>query len=57
MTRILLTVIFLTFFGQTACAEEKYSGYLDKYKEVANDGRLFGPEETKRSRNQETMKL
>jgi hypothetical protein len=31
----------------TAWAEEKYTCYLDKFMEVANDGRFFGPEATK----------
>ena len=47
MTRSILTAIFLTLFSQTAWAEEKYTCYLDKFMEVANDGGLFGPEETK----------
>ena len=47
MTRVVLTTIFLTLFSQTAWAEEKYTCYLDKFMEVANDGGLFGPEETK----------
>ena len=47
MPRTLLTAIFLTLFSQTAWTEEKYTCYLEKFTEVANDGRLFGPEETK----------
>ena len=45
--RVILTTIFLTLFSQTAWAEEKYACYLDKFMEVANDGRFFGPEATK----------
>ena len=47
MTRVVLTTIFLTLLSNTAWAEEKYTCYLDKFVEVANDGGLFGPEETK----------
>ena len=47
MTRVVLTTIFLTLLSNTAWAEEKYTCYLDKFMEVANDGGLFGPEETK----------
>jgi len=42
---ILHTIIFIVF--ATPCfAEETYSCFLDKFMEVANDGRFFGPEKT-----------
>jgi hypothetical protein len=47
MTRIILISISINLFSQTAWAEEEYTCYLDKFMEVANDGRLFGPEKTK----------
>ena len=47
MTRSLITAICLTLLSQTAWADEKYTCYLDKFMEVANDGRFFGPDATK----------
>lgn len=45
MRSILATIIFIVF--STPCfAEETYSCFLDKFMEVANDGRFFGPEKT-----------
>ena len=44
-TNLLLSV-FLTLLSQPAAASEKYICHLDKFMEVANDGRFFGPEAT-----------
>ena len=47
MTRTLLTVIFVTLCSQTAWGEEKYTCHLNRFMEVANDGRFFGPDATR----------
>ena len=44
-TNLLLSV-FLTLLSQPAAASEKYICHLDRFMEVANDGRFFGPEAT-----------
>ena len=44
-TNLLLSA-FLTLLSQPAAASEKYICHLDKFMEVANDGRFFGPEAT-----------
>lgn len=48
MTRqtIVLLSAFLTLLEQPAAASEKYICHLDRFMEVANDGRFFGPETT-----------
>ena len=48
MTRqtIVLLSAFLTLLAQTGAASEKYICHLDRFMEVANDGRFFGPETT-----------
>jgi hypothetical protein len=44
-TTVLLSA-FLTLLAQPAAASEKYICHLDRFMEVANDGRFFGPETT-----------
>lgn len=44
--RSILGFIFTLIFITPSLAEEKYSCFLDKFMEVANDGRFFGPEKT-----------
>ena len=48
MTRqaTVLLSAFLTLLAQPAAASEKYICHLDRFMEVANDGRFFGPETT-----------
>ena len=43
---IVLLSAFLTLLAQPAAASEKYICHLDRFMEVANDGRFFGPETT-----------
>ena len=45
LTTVLLSA-FLTLLTQPAAASEKYICHLDRFMEVANDGRFFGPEAT-----------
>ena len=45
LTTVLLSA-FLTLLAQPAAASEKYICHLDRFMEVANDGRFFGPETT-----------
>ena len=44
--RLLMTAIFFIHTALPAFADENYVCFLDKFMEVANDGRFFGPEAT-----------
>ena len=44
--RLLMTAIFCIHTALPALADENYVCFLDKFMEVANDGRFFGPEAT-----------
>lgn len=48
MTRqtTLLLSAFLTLLAQSAAASEKYICHLDKFMEIAKDGRFIGPKAT-----------
>jgi hypothetical protein len=44
--RLLIVAIFFIHTASPAFADENYVCFLDKFMEVANDGRFFGPEAT-----------
>ena len=44
--RLLMTAIFFIHTALPAFADENYVCFLDKFMEVSNDGRFFGPEAT-----------
>ena len=44
--RLLMTAIFFIHTAFPALADENYVCFLNKFMEVSNDGRFFGPEAT-----------